>query len=234
MIKIAFFVEGQTERIFLESLLNNYFTHPYFNVESYQIIENKATLITKAFYDHPDIRLSFLIFDVTGDGNVNGAIYDRSESLIKKSGYSHIFGIRDLFPNKKEEIESIKEAFEEVFGNLDYFKQLTQIIAIMEIEAWFLADYDHFSRINPVLTTDWINDELEIDLINDNIEDYPHPAEMINRIWQLVGGKYRKRESDSYSICSHLDYYLYCCDENLQSRIPSFKELFDVLDEKTS
>ena len=234
MLKIAFFVEGQTERIFLESLLNNFFTHPYFNVESYQLVEDKATLITKANYDHSEVTLYFLIFDVTGDGNVNGAIYERAESLFTKNGYSHIFGLRDLFPHNKEEIPLIRSAFSETFGEFGYYKMLTQIIAIKEIESWFLADYDHFARMNPLLTAEWINSELNIDITRDSVEDYPHPSMVINSIWQLVGRSYKKRATNSFSICSYLDYTLYCCDEQLQSRIPSFMELLNGIDAVTS
>jgi len=81
MVKIAFFVEGQTERIFVEKLLDSYFTHPYFNIESIQLVEYKATIITKANYYHEEVKLYFLIFDVMRDGNVNGAILERSENL---------------------------------------------------------------------------------------------------------------------------------------------------------
>jgi len=234
MIKIAFFVEGQTERIFLETLLDNYFTHPYFNVESYQIIEDKATLITKAHYNNANINLSFLIFDVTGDGNVNGAILERSESLINKSGFTHIYGLRDLFPHERDSLPLLQNAFQEVFSGFEFYNQLTQVIAIMEIEAWFIADYNHFAKMNPRLTTDLINTELKLNTITDSIEDYPHPSQIINQIWHLIGRTYRKRASDSYSICSYLDYTLFCCDEALQTRIPSFTSFLRSIDESTS
>ena len=233
MVKMAFFVEGQTERIFLENLLNEYFTHPYFNVESVQLIEGKATSITKANYDHDNIRLYFLIYDVMGDGNVNGAIHERSESLINKREYSHIIGIRDLFPQPIESLPQMINAFNDFFSDKDYFDKLTQIVAIMEIEAWFLADYNHFARMDQRLVPEWINENLNIDILNDDLEAYPHPAQTLNRIWNLVGKTYKKRESDSYSICSYLDYSLYCCDENLSKRIPSFAGLFSTIDRLT-
>ena len=65
MIKIAFFVEGQTERIFIEHLLDNFFTQPYFNVESFKILKDRATYITKSNYDDSSVNYSFLIFDGT-------------------------------------------------------------------------------------------------------------------------------------------------------------------------
>jgi len=153
MVKIAFFVEGQTERIFLEKLLDSYFTHPYFNIESLQLVEGKATIITKANYDHEEVKLYFLIFDVMGDGNVNGAILERSENLINKSGYSHIIGIRDMFPNPPGSLRQMVADFNEIFSEKEFFNKLTQIIAVREVEAWFIADYEHFTRMDASLRT---------------------------------------------------------------------------------
>lgn len=233
MVKIAFFVEGQTERIFLENLLDNYFTHPYFNIESLQLVEGKATTITKANYDHEEVKLYFLIFDVMGDGNVNGAIFERSENLINRSGYSHIIGIRDLFPNPLGSLPQMVADFNEVFSEKEFFNKLTQIIAVMEVEAWFIADYEHFTRMDASLRTSWINNILDIKLETDDIESYSHPSQIIFKIWRLVGKTYKKRESNSWSICSHLDYTKYCIDKEFFKRIPSYASLINKIDELT-
>jgi hypothetical protein len=60
--------------------------------------------------------------------------------------------------------------------------------------------------MNPALTNVFINDTLGFDLENANNESYSHPSQIINRIWRLVGKTYDKRESDSHSICSYLNY----------------------------
>jgi hypothetical protein len=233
MVKIAFFVEGQTERIFLEKLLDSYFTHPYFNIESIQLVEDKATIITKANYDHEEVKLYFLIFDVMRDGNVNGAILERSENLINRSGYSHIIGIRDLYPNPPRLLPQMVADFNEIFREREFFNKLTQIIAVMEVEAWFIADYEHFIRMDASLRTSWLNDILDIKLETDNIESYSHPSQIIFKIWRLVGKTYKKRESDSWSICSHLDYLKYCSNDEFFKRIPSYARLINKIDELT-
>jgi hypothetical protein len=226
-------LEGQTERIFIENLLNEYFTHPFFNIESVQLIEGKATSITKANYDHDDVRLYFLIYDVMGDGNVNGAINERSETLLNNRGYSHIIGIRDLYPQPIGSLPLMLEAFNDQFRDKEYFDKLTQIIAIMEIEAWFLADYNHFAKMDQKLVPEFINENLNIDILNDDLETYSHPSQTLNRIWNLVDRTYRKRESDSHSICSHFDYSFFCCNEDLLNRIPSFARLLSTINQIT-
>jgi len=222
MIKIAFFVEGKTERIFIEKFLDSFYTHPFFNMESYEVRGGRAQVVTKSHYEDDTVGYSFLIFDVGGDGSLASAIYERSEKLIDANGFSHIFGIRDLFPSPLEQLNLVEASFQNIFNDNDILQSITLVIAIMEVEAWFLADYDFFLKVDPTLTTRNINKSLDINIEEDSIERYRHPAKMIDRIYQLAGKRYKKRESDSHSICSRLDFDDLYLNQNKRERIPSF------------
>lgn len=231
MIKIAFFVEGKTERIFVEKYLNIVYSHPHFNIDSYEIRGGRIKIITKLNYNNESIDYYFLIFDVGGDGSVNSALLERSKKLINQNGYRHIFGIRDLFPLKPFQLSSIKSNFFRFIDDESILNAITLIIAVMEIEAWFLADYPFFQRMDSRLTPTRINNALAIDIENDNIEAYRHPAKIIDDIYRLIGKRYKKRESNAHSICSYIDFNDLYLNEAKRARIPSFNSFVQKLDE---
>jgi hypothetical protein len=230
MKKIAFFVEGKTERIFIEKLIDNYFTHPFFNVESFELVGDRAKTITKANYNDGSVAYYFLVYDVGGDGRVASAIFERHEKLLNESGFDHIFGLRDLFPNIEADEGAIQEGFRSIINNSDFLRRLSLIIAKMEVETWFIADYQLFERQNNLLTVDFINSNLNISIHSDEIEHYRHPSVIIDRIYRLVGRRYRKRESDSNSICSFIDFLELCYNEEKTSRIPAFSSFLQMID----
>ena len=230
MIKIAFFVEGKTERIFIEKFLDSYYTHPFFNVESQELRGGRAKIVNKSNYEDENLKYSFLIFDVGGDGSVTSAIFERSENLINSHGYNHIFGIRDLYPNHRDHLDLVKTTFNEIFQNDKILNDFSLIIAIMEIEAWFLADYPFFLKVDNRLTASKINETLNINIENDELENYRHPAKIIDEIYKIVGRRYKKRESDSHSICSHIDFDELYLNQNKRNRIPSFDSFVNKID----
>jgi len=228
MLKVAFFVEGQTERIFIEQLLDNYFTHPYFNVSSVELVSGKAKYVTKGNYDHDEVNLSFLIFDVQNDSKVLSAIGERANAL-KFKDYQFIIGIRDVYPAKREEIPIINQTFHEIIQAENVEDVASLILAIMEIEAWFLSDSTIFPRINNQLTIEWINNELNIDIENDRVEDYNHPAAILNSIFSLIGSRYRKRKEEVHNICHHIEYCSLCFDDVIHKKVPSLTNLIEKL-----
>jgi hypothetical protein len=63
-------------------------------------------------------------------------------------------------------------------------------LAEMEVEAWFIAESTHFSRINPNLTMKRIADG-GFDL-SMPCESWPEPANTLNQIYKLEGLAYKK------------------------------------------
>ncbi len=233
MLKLAFFVEGQTELIFVEYLIDEYFTHPFFTIESYQLIGNRAKTITKRKHDRPDLEYYFLIFDVSGDSRVLSAINERAEYLITRNGYNGVIGLRDIYPNKKKDMKQIRSTFKMLFEGKSYSNKVKLSFAIMETEAWLLADYKLFERIDNRLTADFINKKLNINIDSDNLENYPKPSATMQNIFKLIDRNYKKKKRKVEEICSNINFENLCLNESNLSRIKSFKTFLKYIDKFT-
>ena len=233
MVRIAFVVEGQTERIFIENLLNNFYSHPNFNVTSRELRGYKEIEVTKPNYKESEVEHSFLILDVGGDGKVPAAIFERAPKLINENGYAHVIGVRDLFPHTKEQLATLQNALTTIFNGDTILTSLTMIVAVMEVEAWFLADYPLFERIDRQLSAANINTALGINIETDDLEAYPHPAKTVERIFQITDPDYRykKNEAQIQTICGNINYDELCANDEVLARIPSFRMLIERLDE---
>jgi hypothetical protein len=55
------------------------------------------------------------------------------------------------------------------------------VLAVMEIEAWFLAETTHYARIDPAITMAAIKSTLGFDPENDDLQRRPSPAEDLLR-----------------------------------------------------
>jgi len=231
MIKIAFFVEGQTERIFTEKLLSEYLTYPKYTIEVKKLLgEESINIITKRNVS-PEIKYDFLIYDVGGGEKVISALLERAEKMINQFKYYRLLALRDLHPEKRGNKEKIRNLVNNEFNEKSFRNHLRFILAIMEIESWFLADYNLFFLINNILSTDYIKNNLNIDLIKDDPELYESPAVKVGKILSLVGIKYKKREKQSYNICHNIDYTFLCFSEEINNKISSFKYFIKCIDE---
>ncbi|MBN2324224.1 MAG: DUF4276 family protein [Spirochaetes bacterium] len=230
MTKTCIFVEGQTERIFLKYLIEQYLSPPTFTIDSVKLISNKLyTIKSSCSIDNTDHY--FLIFDVSNDSKVLSAIIERSQKMVLYQGYTFILGIRDLYPNKKHDKTKVLNYIKQTLHNNGLSSTTRVILAIMEIEAWFLADYSFFRRIDDCLQVDYISQNLGIDISTSNPEDYNHPSKVIDQVLTLIGSSYKKKEKDVYRICHRLDYAKLCLDQDLHSRVPSLDYLIRCLNE---
>jgi hypothetical protein len=299
MIKIAFFVEGQTEKIFIEQLLINIFgIEKFFFVKTDNIAAIYREIKKTEENNNGNKKYYVLIYDVSGDHNtVASKLRETGRRLLEKAGFCKIFGICDLY--KKDERRSDKQKIfdglrssmdlmwfvitEEIIYNVKYkitsrqlsilrtlvnsnypeealikklnkiklhkniidmllepmkeikckFKdKISLILAVMETEAWFLADHNLFSKIDPKLTPEYIKQMLGKDLIKDDPEeDYDKPANLVKDIYDLSDNKkYTKRMGDSCKIADNIDYdYLY--EGTRGKKIATFHLLVDKLEE---
>jgi hypothetical protein len=79
-------------------------------------------------------------------------------------------------------------------------------LAVMEIEAWLLAEHTHFLRLSPVLTPARIREKLHFDPARDDLERRWHPAEDLDRIYQLAGLRYSKQRGNVERTLALLDF----------------------------
>jgi len=229
MIKIGVFVEGQTENIFITRLLAEYLGYEKFEVESIRLMGNKARIIRKRAI-HSGVQIYVLIYDVGSDEKVVSALVERAEKMVKKDNYQYLLALRDLYPNKRQEKLNIINKVQKVFSKFVFAYRLKFVLAIMEIEAWFLADYGLFKRIDERLTPQYIHEKIGEDLIKNDPENYQHPAHIIDNIYRLIGRRYKKREKQCYEITSNIDYDFLCLDEGIKSKISSFFYFLKCID----
>ena len=148
--------------------------------------------------------------------------------MIRVASFDHLIALRDLYPKTASDKHKVINATLKAFRESGFSNKLRHVLAIMEIEAWFLAESNLFSRISRHLTADFIKQKLGLDLVNDDPELYKHPAKEMGRIYRLIDKKYRKSEKQIRAISSKLDYDDLCL---CAPKISSFFYLLKCIDE---
>jgi hypothetical protein len=229
MKKIALFVEGQTEQIFAAELVKHIFGRREISVEKIQFSgkmgARKITIIhtTKSKFE---TSYYFRIYDCHGGGEISTVKSDIIEQLesLKREGFSGIIGIRDVYP--LTDIEKLKKMLN--FGIPKSNIPVHIVLAIQEVESWFLAEDKHYERITPELNVGIANSICKIDIQKESTETIAHPAETLNEIYKVAGRAYRKRKIHIERTVEALDYNnLYL---NVRARNKSLDELFWCLE----
>ncbi|MBO1056309.1 MAG: hypothetical protein HEQ27_07185 [Dolichospermum sp. JUN01] len=98
----------------------------------------------------------------------------------------------------------------------------------MEVEAWFLAEYNHFLKIDPGLTPEKIQAMFGFNPQTDNMEQRPHPTKDMELIYNYTGKGYNKNEKQLNRFASNLDYeFIYM---HLINSVPSLGEFVGYID----
>jgi hypothetical protein len=228
MKKLAIFVEGQTEQLFVCKLLK-------------EIAGNKLSLeVRKAAggcripriavieIQDPitsDTKFYVLIHNSSNDDRVTSDIRDQHSSL-QSNGYEMIIGLRDVYPKSYADIPLMEMGSRFAFRGFTIPAQV--VLAIMEIESWFLAEWNHFAKVSPILTPEEISRDLGFNPKIDNMELRSHPAEDLDNIYKIANLRYKKTENQVHRIISNLDYeFLYL---NLINRVTSLGKFVGLID----
>lgn len=139
MKKIAIFVEGYTELSFVTKLLqciagakNIHFHLEAWHGKKFIALSSPATALVEPYFA--------LVVDCRSDYGVKSAILDRRAALIK-AGYSKILGLRDVFPFTRGDIPKLVAGL--TYGLPTAGIPIEIILAVMEVEAWFVQDTSH-------------------------------------------------------------------------------------------
>ncbi|MDQ7084276.1 MAG: hypothetical protein Q9M36_04785 [Sulfurovum sp.] len=228
MKKLAIFVEGQTELIFIDKFLREFISSSKLVIESVEASGGRKyprfTTLIASEIPTPETKYEILIFNSCTDNRVITDIRERYEGL-KENGYSHFIGLRDLY---RDYLYSEKdEALEDAQLVVGHFENTTIIYATMEIETWFIAEFNHYENINKNLTLKKIKEELLFDLENiTNIERFiVEPAKKLDQIYQLVNLNYTKNSNITIDSLDYENLYL-----NTKEKVPSLKKLIIELD----
>ncbi len=203
MKKLAVFVEGLTERSFVETLLERIAGAKRLRIETRQAIGDKWVLIKGS---DPHIASDFfvLLVDCSSDNRVKSEIRENYDGLVRE-GYQAIIGLRDAYPDVTlDQLPQLR------MGLQMYIKtkpiQVAFVIGVMEVEAWFLSEHTHFPKIHPDLTLDRIKTATKFDPSKDDMQLRPHPAGDLNDIYHLVGLGYGKKGKQVQRTVAALDY----------------------------
>jgi hypothetical protein len=212
MRKVAIFTEGQGELIFVRHLLSLVIGYERLSFECLALRSDRLFAVPHK-YRSPQAIVHFLIVNVGSDERVVSAIAERQAELVNK-GFDEILGLRDMYSRAYRKraqrvdsavIESFVQAQAAVIQNMSNAEKIRVFFAIMELEAWFLAMYNLFQKINPSLTCAYIAEQLSFDLKTTNPEtEFLHPANEFAAILNLAGITYDKSFGQMERILSNM------------------------------
>jgi len=228
MKKIALFVEGQTDQIFTEKLIREIIGKHGFSITNYKFWGGKKGIRSPLWLTTQntsvDTEYYFVIYDCGGDDKVQSDIRERLDSLQEES-FSLVIGIRDVYP--ETDIEKLRRYL--YFGiSTKPDISVKNILAVNEIEAWFLAEETHYPRISEKISFETANEVAGIDVCKDNTEIISHPSDTLKQIYMKAGTTYDKSKEKVQRTVEALNYEnLYM---NVRNRNNSLNELLTCLD----
>lgn len=229
MNRLAVFVEGYTEVLFIERLISEIAGANNVLIEFSKIRGGgrapRSMSVVRAARRMTDERYYVLVVDCGGDALVKTRIQEEHARLTAK-GYSKIIGMRDVRPNfTYTEIPKLEA------GLKKYVKTslipVEFVLAVMEVEAWFLAEFSHFTRIDPAITVDAIRTKLAFDPVSDDMALRTNPTDDLRAAYMISGKDYKK--GDAATTVAALDYeHIYF---GLRQRIPHLQRLVTNIEE---
>lgn len=230
MKKLAIFVEGYTEVLFLERFLPAICGVHKIVIEHKEIKGGGKKSKTPRRYSTVKVtkpitneQYYVLIVDCGGDKLVAQNIKDEHLNLTT-DGYSKIIGIRDVRPDfthadiPKLEI-NLRKYIKTKLIPVEF------VLSVMEFEAWFLAEFTHFEKIDASLKIDLIKNNLGFDPSKDDMQARLEPQKDLSNCYSLASKSYVKSDE---STADALDYdHLYL---EVQSKIPHLKKLIGCID----
>lgn len=234
--KIAFFVEGPTEEFFVIKYLREIISQQGFTFRIYRG-SGGSTANPRVFVLKSNIvnghKYEAYIYVSQGDNKVNSDLLDQLNS-VRQSGVTQIVALKDLRGRHNGTLGSIDNL--PMFERADRIlfrthQDVKSIIAVMEIETWFIAETNHYTNLYNKLSPQLI--QANIASIGCNpyqcaYENIAEPAETLDRIYQLVHRHYSKHQKTTSKTVNALDFVnLYC---NVKTRIAKLQEFADVID----
>ncbi len=234
MKKLALFVEGLTEQLFLEKLFIEIAGAKNIIIVSkmcYKTRNGKRVFkeIKATGASTKEREYYVLINDSGGESSVNSDIRDSCESL-SKAGYEKILGLRDVAPNwAYTDIPKLERSLR--YGIPTKFIPFNILLAVMEVEAWFVAETTHYGKIDPNITLSKIIDLLSFNPKIDDVEKRPMPSEDLDKIYNIAKKAYPKKKNRRQitRTINAIDYNeIYF---NLRSRIYRLNRLISEIDD---
>lgn len=231
MRRLAIFVEGYTELLFVDRLISEIAEKKNLVVQHRKILGGgrdgkvpRRYVELKVPAETENVSHYVLIVDCGGDDLVAQRVREEHASLDAK-GYEKIIGLRDVYPKfVREDIPTLRRGMKHAVKTK--LTPVQFILAIMEIEAWFLAEHIHFPLIDPTITVSAIQEQLGFDPVTEDMSGRLEPANDMVAAYGIGGKVYAK--GDGEGTIQALDYaHIYL---GLRERIPDLRELMDSID----
>ena len=194
MRRLAFFVEGTSEVLFIEKLIEeiagkNNVTIERGYVRGGRTIPKQLTVIN-AQNANSGCEYYVLILNCQGDHQVATRITEE-HCNFSGIGYEKIIGLRDVRPTfQYSEIPRLETTLRNGF-DLSLIP-VEIILSVMEIESLFLGETTHFVKIDPAITVDAIKSTLGFDPIKDDMQLRAEPAVDLANCYAIAGKTYTK------------------------------------------
>ncbi len=236
MKKIAFFVEGLTEADFVKIYLKEVTSQRgLISVKEFKGGKSSPRVYSQVYSNNAGSDYVVDIYVSGTDNRVNSDILDNLSSLAT-SGFTTIIGLRDLRGQKTDgsmfvlaDLPSVERANLRIFSGK--IPRVHSVVAVMEIETWFMAETNHYANIDTSLTQAIITSNAAALGVNPYIDDLTQvaqPAEKLNDIYHLVGKAYDKTAARRQRTIKALDYAnLYM---NVPARLVKFCEFVKIVD----
>jgi hypothetical protein len=232
MKKLAIFVEGQTEQLFVCKLVreiagdrniairelkpaisnrgNRYFT----------VLDASSADLNKKYY--------VLIFDSGGDSQVKSDILDNYATLVRQN-YHKIIGLRDVYHPPMNRVNIPQLEYRLKYRVPTSPISVSILLAMMEVEAWFLAETTHFAKIHSSLTLQVIKQHLNFDPTTQDVETRDRPSNDLDSVYHLASFAYNKRKANCMRTVDALDYHeLYLILSRRVNRLGKFIQELDA------
>lgn len=209
MKKLAVFLEGQTERLFVEALIQYCAGNSNVRIQSKR--GNLGRKYQRIFFEVKATKIGtgddffILVIDSGSDGGVTSDIRELYQNLVDED-YSLIIGVRDVRPDfSREEIGKLRRGLSSSVQTVEELPVQFHL-AVMEVEAWFLAENTHFQKFDRRLTRAKIVRELGFFPDDDIAETRENPSEDLDRIHGIIGKSYDKSHALVSKIVKSLNY----------------------------
>lgn len=182
-------------------------------------------LRVKASAPDPANKYLVLIVDCRGGSTVVTDIRN-SYSGLATEGHVSIVGVRDVFPEDRADIPKIEQTIASVMPKGPV--PASVLLAVMEVEAWFLAEHTHFLRMHPSLTSAAITAAMGFDPAATDPESRNNPAADLDAAYRVAGMAYTKKKARVQRTLDALDYAAMYLD--IAARLPRFGSLVATID----
>lgn len=226
MRRIAVFVEGQTELIFVREFLLKWFDYQV-DIECRNLLTDER--FNRAEYDFPNptATIHIQVINVGMDGNVLPRILSR-EQYLYNLGYELIIGLRDMYSYeyrkkvKSQTVDSdtIQRFQQEIINSIQQRAKHPDLIrfcfAIMELETWWIGIPSLWEDVDPSF-----RQQNEHKFASP--ESIFHPAMFVDQLFRTKQQTYSKHKGEVESIVGRISREDYV-DLHSSQRCPSFCE----------